>query len=74
MISHMSLYNLSIKGKNFKINRLIPIKDIDAITVTIPEIRSEEILFHVSGDYDYRYDAGRYKKDIILLLRNIVNL
>jgi len=44
------------------------------MTVCLPEMCSNEILFHVHADYDYRYDAGNRKQIIFDTVRAIINL
>lgn len=74
LITDRNIYSLSPKGKTaFTIQRKILLKDVDAITLSDPVIESDEILIHVTNEYDYRYNAQEYKNDIIKSLRSLIN-
>ena len=73
MITDKNLYSLKAKGTGFVISRKILIKDIDAITISDPNVKSDEILIHVHDQYDYRYNCQSWKETIIVLLRKLVD-
>ena len=57
MITDKNLYSLKAKGTGFITSRKIAIKAIEAITLSDPNIKSDEILIHVKEEYDYRYNC-----------------
>lgn len=58
IISSMAVYNMARKGKrNFVIQRRIPLVSVEAITISDPDLKSDEVLLHVKNEYDYRYNA-----------------
>lgn len=73
MITDQNLYSMKAKGSGFVTSRKIQISAIDAITLSDPNIKSDEVLVHVRAEYDYRYNCQQWKDTVILLLRKLAD-
>ena len=63
LITDKFVYNLShtFFGKAIKVNRQLPIRCIDAVSVCHHDTHSDEFIIHVKQDYDYRFSSKAYK-------------
>ena len=58
----------------FKINRVIELSKVDAITLPSKEFyASHEFVLHVMKEYDYRYVVPNLRNTIINLIRKCIN-
>ena len=58
---------------NYNIHRKVSTNLIEAFTTSkIPT--TNEIVIHFMGTYDERYDCGDHKRNIFILLRNLLEV
>ena len=57
MITQKCIYNAEKKKNSWKIKRSIDIKKVEAMTISKPNLNSNELIIHVKDEYDYRYTA-----------------
>ena len=70
-MTNKHIFTLDLGTHNYNVHRKVCINLIEAIT-TSKVASTTEVVFHFTGDYDERYDAGKHYSSLIFVVKSIL--